>query len=130
MESPIPIMLQMKFDYDWPACLRDIYVESVDRWTARRMQDGRRLESHTISSSRAFGSGGLKMEVLNKGVWRRQICLSPSVNICFFLTVARRYFFCGSFLLFVFHVFHAVLSVPCSLVVTCCEKADFLVFCM
>ena len=29
------------------------------------------------------------------------------------------YFFCGSFLSFVFHVCHAVLSVPCSLVVTC-----------
>ena len=34
--------------------------------------------------------------------------------------------FCGSFLLFVFHVCHAVLSVPCSLVVTCWERADLL----
>ena len=29
-------------------------------------------------------------------------------------------------MLFVFHVCHAVLSVPCSLVVTCWEKADLL----
>ena len=30
------------------------------------------------------------------------------------------------FLLFVFHVCHAVLSVPCSLVITCWERADLL----
>ena len=29
-------------------------------------------------------------------------------------------------MLFVFHVCHAVMSVPCSLVVTCWEKADLL----
>ena len=40
------------------------------------------------------------------------------------LTVPRRYFFCGSFLLFLFHVCQAVLSVPCSLVVTCWERTD------
>ena len=36
------------------------------------------------------------------------------------LTVPRRYFFGGSFLLFIFHVcfYYAVLSVPCSLVIT------------
>ena len=34
--------------------------------------------------------------------------------------------FCGSFLLFVFHVCHAVLSVPSGLVVTCWERADLL----
>ena len=42
------------------------------------------------------------------------------------LTVPRRCSFCGSFLLFVFHVCHAVFSVPCSLVVTCWERADLL----
>ena len=38
-------------------------------------------------------------------------------------------FFCGSFLLFMFRVClcHPVLSVPCSLVVTCWERADLLV---
>ena len=60
--------------------------------------------------------------------------------VIFFLTVLRRWFFCGSFLLFVFRVFHTVLSVHCSfvvavmwlqscgcsLVVTCCERADLL----
>ena len=50
------MMLQMKFDYDWPAGLRDIYV-----WKCGRT-DGRRLESDPISSSRALGSGELKMQ--------------------------------------------------------------------
>ena len=44
----------------------------------------------------------------------------------FLLTVPRRCFFCGSFILFAFHVCHAVLSVLCSLVVTCRERADLL----
>ena len=47
------MMLQMKFDNDRPAGRRDIQV-----WT-----DGRRLESHPISSPRAFGSGKLKNNV-------------------------------------------------------------------
>ena len=44
----------------------------------------------------------------------------------FLLTVPRRWFFCGSFLLVVLHVgvCFAVMSVPCSLVVTCWERAD------
>ena len=44
------------------------------------------------------------------------------------LTVPRRCFFCGSFLLFMFQVClcYAVLSVPCSLVTTCWERADLL----
>ena len=44
------------------------------------------------------------------------------------LTVPRRYFFCGSFLLVRLHVgvCWAVVSVPCSLVVTCLERADLL----
>ena len=56
----------------------------------------------------------------------------------FLLTVPRRYFFCGSFLL-VTGLLHvgvccAVVFVPCSLVVTCWERADlsavmFVVFC-
>ena len=33
---------------------------------------------------------------------------------------------CGSVLLFTFHVCHAVLSVHCSLVVTCRERANLL----
>ena len=39
------------------------------------------------------------------------------------LTVPRCSIFCGSFLLFVF-VCHSVLSVPCSLLVTCWESSD------
>ena len=44
------------------------------------------------------------------------------------LTVPRRCFFCGSFLLVMLHVgvCCAVVSVPCSLVVTCWERADLL----
>ena len=54
------------------------------------------------------------------------------------LTVPRRYFFCGSFLLVkgILHVdlCSAVAFVPCSHVVTCWERADllavvFVVFC-
>ena len=47
IQSPTPMMLQMKFDFDQPASLRDIYMfESVDP----RM-DERLLESHLISCS-------------------------------------------------------------------------------
>ena len=51
--------------------------------------------------------------------------LKPTSN--FLLTVPRWCFFCGS-LLFVFHVclYYAVFSVPCSLVITCWERADLL----
>ena len=47
---------------------------------------------------------------------------------CFLLTVPRRCFYCGSFLLFTFHVslYYAILSVPCSLVISCWERADLL----
>ena len=44
----------------------------------------------------------------------------------YFTDRTRRYFFCGSLLLFLFRVCHAVLSVPCSLVATCWETADLL----
>ena len=61
--------------------------------------------------------------------------LSPLVKV-FLLTVLRRCFFCGSFLLVMLYVGAccAVLSVPCSLVVTCRERADllavvFILFC-
>ena len=47
----------------------------------------------------------------------------PSI---FLLAVQRRYFFCGSFLLFVLHVCHSVLSAPCSLLITCWKSADVL----
>ena len=41
------------------------------------------------------------------------------------LTVLRQCFFCGPFLLFMFHIClcYSVLSVPCSLVVTCWDRA-------
>ena len=57
--------------------------------------------------------------------WRREttkFSLSPPVEI-FLLTVPRRCFFCGSFLLFMFCVCHAFFSVHCSIVVTCWERA-------
>ena len=42
------------------------------------------------------------------------------------LIVSRCCFFCGSFLLFEFHFYlrYAVLSVPCSHLITCWERAD------
>ena len=53
--------------------------------------------------------------------------LSPPV---FVLTVPRRCFFCGSLLLFIFHVClcYTGLSVPCNLVSTCWNRADLLTF--
>ena len=42
------------------------------------------------------------------------------------LTVPSLCFFCGLFLLFMFRVCHVFLSVPCSLVVTCWERAELL----
>ena len=55
----------------------------------------------------------------------------PGVNDLvkvFLLTVPRRCFFCGSFCYVMLHVGMccAVVSVPCSLVVTCLERADHL----
>ena len=49
------------------------------------------------------------------------------------LTVLRWCFFCGSFLLFMYHVClcYAALSIQCSLVITCWERADlFAVLCV
>ena len=45
----------------------------------------------------------------------------------FLLTFPWRCFFCGSFLLLMFRVCHAILSsIYCSLMVTCLERADLL----
>ena len=52
------------------------------------------------------------------------------INLCvglsIFSDVQRQCFFSGPFLLFMFCVFHAVLSVHCSLVATCWERVDLL----
>ena len=44
------------------------------------------------------------------------------------VTVSRRCIFYGTFLLFILHVYlrYVVSSVPCCLVITCLERADFL----
>ena len=54
-------------------------------------------------------------------------CLNSPVKV-FLLTVPRRCFFCGSFLLVMLHagVYCNVVSVLCSHVVTCWERADLL----
>ena len=54
-QSSTPMMLQMKFDYDPQAGLRDIHVW---KWGPT----DRRLNSHPISSPRAFGSVELKSQ--------------------------------------------------------------------
>ena len=51
------------------------------------------------------------------------IGFKPSSKI-FLLTVPRRYFICGSFLLFMSCVCHAFASVHCCHVVTCWERVD------
>ena len=55
----------------------------------------------------------------------------PFINNYFLLTVLRRCFFCGSFLLIMLHVGVCCAVVSCSLVVTCWGRADLLavVFC-
>ena len=56
---------------------------------------------------------------LNQGCgWRHETSLSPPVKI-FSLTVPRRCFFCGSFLLYMSCVCRIVLSDHCCLVATC-----------
>ena len=47
-----------------------------------------------------------------------------SLHIC--TSFSGQTFFCGSFLLFLFRVSHTFLSVHCSLMVTCWERADLL----
>ena len=58
--------------------------------------------------------------------WRPETDLSPPVNIS--LTVRRWCYFCGSFLLVMFHVgvCCTVVPVPRSQVVTCWKRADLL----
>ena len=58
---------------------------------------------------------------------RLVLSLSLSLSV-FLLTIPRQCFFCGSFFCYLCIVFvcHTVLSVPCSLVVSCWERADLL----
>ena len=64
--------------------------------------------------------------IRTKGDGTVKLVLSPAVKKVF-LTVPRRCFFCGSFLLFMHRACHAFLSVHCSLVGTCLEMANLLV---
>ena len=62
-----------------------------------------------------------------------RVRLAPPVKV-FILTVPRPRFFCGSLVMLHVVVCCAVMSVPCSLVVTCWERAGlltvvFVVFC-
>ena len=53
--------------------------------------------------------------------WYCETSLSPPV--IFLLTVPRRYFFRGSFFICIICLCHIVLSVSCSITVTCWERA-------
>ena len=66
------------------------------------------------------------LEHLNWRDWGRETGLSPPVKI-FLLAVPRQCFFCGSYLLVMFHVgvCCAVVFVPCSLVVGHLLGKDF-----
>ena len=78
-QSPTPMILQMKFDYDWPAGLRDINVWKCGRTHGGTDGDthGRRLESHTISSPWAFGSGELtNCPVIFSVFLKKEKCIS------------------------------------------------------
>ena len=76
-----------------------------------------------MSNLLASASTRLKKESIR--VRYHETSLSPPVKL-FLLTVPRRCFFCGSFLLFMFRVCHAVLSVHSSLMVTSWERAGLL----
>ena len=58
--------------------------------------------------------------------WYHKTSSSPPEKKIFLLTVPMQCFFCGSFLLFMFCICHAFLSVHCNLVVTCCERDNLL----
>ena len=54
-------MLYMKFVWNWPRVSEEKLFEKVDDTDdADDTEDGRRITVYTISSSVAFGSGGLK----------------------------------------------------------------------
>ena len=61
------------------------------------------------------------MLVSDASMWERRLDLKVYVLL---LTIPWRCFFCGSFLLLMFRVCHAMSSIYCSLVVTCLEMAD------
>ena len=63
-QSPTLMMLQMKFDYNQPAGLKETHVWKCGRTDGQT--EARQLESHTISSSWAFGSGELKINFSKK----------------------------------------------------------------
>ena len=64
-------------------------------------------------------------ERANLLAWYHKTSISPPVKV-FLLTVPRQCIFCGSFLLFMFCVCHAFLSVHSSIVVTFWERANLL----
>ena len=59
--------IQMKFDFDWPAGLRDIHVWKFE--PSHRQTHRHQLESHPISSQGAFSSDELINETENSIVF-------------------------------------------------------------
>ena len=76
--------------------------------------------------SRVSGNGVRKKHLLSENKGEVGTIELVYALLLFLLTVPRRCFFCGSFLLFMFRVCHAFLSDHCSLVITCWDRANLL----
>ena len=93
------------------------------------------LTKHSLIASRDRWIDNMtdgQMSLLTYFGWQKE-CISPHYakpgNMAqqtwpLLLIIPRRYFFCGSFVLFMYCAFHALMSVNCCIVVTCWERAD------
>ena len=110
------------------------YLDSTDR-TVYNLPEATRTHELTGLLPNSFYS--LKLTIIYGNIHRQRkthtfIFKTAEgkiyLDIILLLTITRRCFFCGSFLLFMFHLFlcYAVLSVPCNLVITCWERVSLL----
>ena len=76
--SPIPVMLHIKFDQDWPTGFRDIQVWKCGRRRTDGRMDGRTDDGPLVYYKLtlwAFGSGELKIGCLNLALPSKSKCL-------------------------------------------------------